>query len=145
MYWLWVAYAEPDDSREKIAFYLNRRSKEQKSLTVTLDRSRQEIADSFGIQKFSLIRTLAEMEQDGVIKIENRAITILNPQALHRWICLPTHFALSLTIWLKNELGLDVITEEKLPFQCEKNTFELEILYLCSRNIVGQIDFVKLL
>lgn len=65
-------------------FYLNRRSKEQKSLTVTLDRSRQEIADSFGIQKFSLIRTLAEMEQDGVIKIENRAITILNPQALHR-------------------------------------------------------------
>ena len=68
--------------REKIAFYLNRRSKEQGSLTVTLDRSRQEIADSFGIQKFSLIRTLTEMEQEGVIKIENRAITILIPQAL---------------------------------------------------------------
>ena len=45
---------------------------------VTLDKTRQEIADSFGIQKFSLLRCLSEFEDLGAIKIEGKKITILN-------------------------------------------------------------------
>ena len=43
-----------------------------------LERSRQEIADSFGIQKFSLLRVLSDFEKEGAIEIHGRTIKILN-------------------------------------------------------------------
>lgn len=47
-----------------------------------LPRSRQEIADSFGIQKYSLKRVLAEMEKEGILMVDGREITILKPEEL---------------------------------------------------------------
>ena len=64
--------------REKVAKYLFETAKEQQSRTITLDRSRQEIADMFGIQKFSLLRCLNEFEENGAIKVDGKKITILN-------------------------------------------------------------------
>ena len=64
--------------REKVAYFLIKAAERQKSRVVTLDKTRQEIADSFGIQKFSLLRCLSEFEDLGAIKIEGKKITILN-------------------------------------------------------------------
>ncbi len=64
--------------REKVAYLLMERAGEQGSNTIHLHRSRQEIADSFGIQKFSLLRVLADFAKQGAIKVNGREITILD-------------------------------------------------------------------
>jgi CRP-like cAMP-binding protein len=64
--------------KEKVAQYLIKIATEQQSRTIKLDASRQEMADIFGIQKFSLLRCLSEFEDNGAIKIEGKTITILN-------------------------------------------------------------------
>ncbi len=64
--------------REKVAYFLIKAAKEQQSRTIKLSNSRQEIADTFGIQKFSLLRCLSEFEDNGAIKIDGKQITILN-------------------------------------------------------------------
>ena len=64
--------------REKVAYFLMKAAKEQQSRTIKLSNSRQEIADTFGIQKFSLFRCLSEFEDNGAIKIDGKQITILN-------------------------------------------------------------------
>lgn len=64
--------------REKVAYFLMKAAKEQQNRTIKLSNSRQEIADTFGIQKFSLLRCLSEFEDNGAIKIDGKQITILN-------------------------------------------------------------------
>lgn len=64
--------------REKVAYFIMKAAKEQQSRTIKLSNSRQEIADTFGIQKFSLLRCLSEFEDNGAIKIDGKQITILN-------------------------------------------------------------------
>ena len=64
--------------KEKVAQYLIKMAIEQQSRTIRLDVSRQEMADIFGIQKFSLLRCLSEFEEKGAIRIEGKTITILN-------------------------------------------------------------------
>lgn len=64
--------------REKVAWLLMERMGEQGSNTIHLYRSRQEIADSFGIQKFSLLRVLADFEKKGAIKVNGKEITIID-------------------------------------------------------------------
>ena len=64
--------------REKVAYFLMKAAKEQQSRTIKLSNSRQEIADTFGIQKFSLLRCFSEFEDNGAIKIDGKQITILN-------------------------------------------------------------------
>ena len=49
---------------------------------LTLPLSRQAIADTFSIQKYSLQRCLSELKADGVINFEGRAVHILKPQEL---------------------------------------------------------------
>lgn len=68
--------------REKVAFFLQREARNQNSLKILLPRSRQEIADSFGIQKYSLLRVLSEMEKEGSLSIDGREITLLKPDRL---------------------------------------------------------------
>jgi len=68
--------------REKLAQMLLDLSRRQQSRTVTLEKSRQEIADMFGIQKFSVLRQLAAFQDEGAITIEGKQITILNPRLL---------------------------------------------------------------
>lgn len=64
--------------REKVAYLLLERAGEQASNVIHLHRSRQEIADSFGIQKFSLLRVLSDFAKEGAIKVDGRQITILD-------------------------------------------------------------------
>lgn len=64
--------------KEKVAYLLLERAGEQGSNVVHLSRSRQEIADSFGIQKFSLLRVLADFARAGAIRINGREVTILD-------------------------------------------------------------------
>lgn len=64
--------------REKVAYLLMERAGEQGSNEVHLERSRQEIADSFGIQKFSLLRVLSDFEKEGAIEVDGRNIKILD-------------------------------------------------------------------
>ena len=64
--------------REKVAYLLMERAGEQGSNEVHLERSRQEIAGSFGIQKFSLLRVLSDFEKEGAIEIDGRNIKILD-------------------------------------------------------------------
>lgn len=68
--------------REKVAYLLLERVGEQNSNTIRLTRSRQEIADSFGIQKFSLLRVLSEFEKEGVIRVDGKTIEIIDRSRL---------------------------------------------------------------
>ena len=68
--------------REKVAIYLLEQSKLRNSDDFMLQKSRQEIADSFAIQKFSLQRCLKEYAADGVIKLNGKQIVILNREKL---------------------------------------------------------------
>lgn len=68
--------------REKVAWLLLKRAEEQGSDSITLLRSRQEIADSFGIQKFSLVRILSDLEKEGAISVHGREITIIDRKRL---------------------------------------------------------------
>ena len=68
--------------REKVGYFLKEASKKQGSDVVLLDKSRQEIAESFGIQKFSLLRTMSELAEAGAIRVEGKRITILDRSKL---------------------------------------------------------------
>ncbi|MEI6556654.1 MAG: Crp/Fnr family transcriptional regulator [Paludibacter sp.] len=65
----------------KIAYFLLEQSKEH-GLTFTLNRNQTELADFFGIARPSLARSLSEMAQDGIISINKKEYTILNPKGL---------------------------------------------------------------
>ena len=64
--------------KEKVAYLLLELAGEQGSNVIHLSRSRQEIADSFGIQKFSLLRVLSDFVKAGAISINGREVTILD-------------------------------------------------------------------
>jgi CRP-like cAMP-binding protein len=68
--------------REKVAHYLDEISKKRNSNVITLDVSRQEIADHFAIQKYSLQRVLAEFVKGGAIKVHGKSITILDREKM---------------------------------------------------------------
>ena len=68
--------------KEKVKFYLRAEALAQRSKVITLGKSRQHLADSFAIQKFSLIRCLAELAEDGSISIHSKEITILDIRKL---------------------------------------------------------------
>lgn len=64
--------------REKVAIFLLEQSRIHKSDDFMLQKSRQEIAESFAIQKFSLQRCLKEFAADGIIQLNGKQIIILN-------------------------------------------------------------------
>jgi len=51
--------------REKVSLYLKEQSRQQQTQNIFLPLSRQELADHFGIQKYSLLRCLNELKQEG--------------------------------------------------------------------------------
>lgn len=65
-------------AREKIIRFLRSEAAAQRSHRITLNLSRQRIADSFGIQKFSLMRCLAELAREGVIRVEGKIVEIVD-------------------------------------------------------------------
>ena len=68
--------------REKVCHYLHEEMVRQHSVLLTLPLSRQALADTFSIQKYSLQRCMSELKADGVINFEGRAVHILKPQEL---------------------------------------------------------------
>lgn len=64
--------------REKVSLYLKEQSRQQQTQNIFLPLSRQELADHFGIQKYSLLRCLNELKQEGAILVEGRHIQILS-------------------------------------------------------------------
>jgi CRP-like cAMP-binding protein len=64
--------------REKVAIFLLEQSRLHKSDDFMLQKSRQEIAESFAIQKFSLQRCLKEFAADGIIQLNGKQIIILD-------------------------------------------------------------------
>ena len=63
--------------RDKIIFFLKEEQRRQQSNTIQLSMSRQELADHFSIQKYSLQRALNELQESGVIRIDGKTIEIL--------------------------------------------------------------------
>jgi len=72
-------------AKGKIADHILKLMRDQQSQVVRLTSSRQELADGFGIQKFSLIRALNEMVEDGAISVNHREVTILNAAQLKKY------------------------------------------------------------
>lgn len=69
--------------RKKLAtFFLEKTTAE--SGTFTLKRSRTQLAEFFGVQRQSLARSLKEMEDDGIIKLDGRKVTIIDRNKLIR-------------------------------------------------------------
>jgi CRP-like cAMP-binding protein len=69
-------------AKEKVAQLLLEECNSQHSTIIHLDKSRQELADSFGIQKNSLIRALNDLTADGAIEVRRREITIIDKEKL---------------------------------------------------------------
>jgi CRP-like cAMP-binding protein len=61
-----------------VILYLKEQSRLQQTKDILLTFSRQELADHFGIQKYSLQRCLNELKQEGSILVEGRHVHILS-------------------------------------------------------------------
>lgn len=69
---------------EKVRHMLDLLVRQQYSMTVTLNNSRQEIADTFGIQKYSLQRCLTDLAARGEIILDGKRITLTSQYGKHR-------------------------------------------------------------
>jgi CRP-like cAMP-binding protein len=67
-------------AKEKVAQLISDEYKIQHSDVIRLNKSRQELADSFGIQKNSFIRALNELASENIIRVKGREITILDKE-----------------------------------------------------------------
>ncbi len=68
--------------REKIAQYILTMGGNEKN-TIMMTQSQTNLADFFGVARPSLARAFHELEQDGIIRIERREITLLNKEKLN--------------------------------------------------------------
>ena len=68
--------------KERLCFYLQEEIVRQGTTDLILTLSRQEMAESFGVQKYSLQRCLNELKQEGIIDYDGRHIKVLKPSGL---------------------------------------------------------------
>jgi CRP-like cAMP-binding protein len=68
--------------KEKVAQLIIHESDVQQADTISLPKSRQALADNFGIQKNSLTRALHNWASEGAISVNGRTITILDRDKL---------------------------------------------------------------
>ena len=71
--------------KEKIATFLLRKATVMHCDSVPLSLSRRQLADVFGIQKSSLIRTLNELEHDNLILFERKRLSFSMYMACKRY------------------------------------------------------------
>ena len=64
-------------TREKLMRYLNIQAAEQGSRTVTMDFTRQELADYLCVDRSAMCTELTRMQRDGLIRCEKRAFELL--------------------------------------------------------------------
>lgn len=69
--------------REKIANYILG-NMTQTSNTFTLNQSQNELAGFFGVARPSLARAFAELENEGILRLERREITIIDKEKLNK-------------------------------------------------------------
>ncbi|MCF7925183.1 MAG: Crp/Fnr family transcriptional regulator [Candidatus Izimaplasma sp.] len=65
-----------DTLRDKILYYLYEQKKLQDSNIVTLDQSKEELAEALYVRRPSLSRELAKMKNEGLIDYDRHTITI---------------------------------------------------------------------
>ena len=68
--------------REKLASYLLDIAKRTNKDQFMIETSRQELANMFAIQKFSLQRVLSEFQKEGIIRANRKWFTILDREKL---------------------------------------------------------------
>jgi CRP/FNR family transcriptional regulator, dissimilatory nitrate respiration regulator len=68
--------------REKVAYYLLTLAKSETKTTLVLPKSHQELAEFFGVARPSLARVFAEMQEEGIININRREISIIDKKRL---------------------------------------------------------------
>lgn len=64
--------------KEKVAHYLLSLSKSDSKATILLPKSHQELAEFFGVTRPSLARVFAELQDEGIITVNRREISIIN-------------------------------------------------------------------
>ncbi len=69
--------------KAKLAFYLLDLAKPDKT-EVELTQTQQDIADYFGVARPSLARTFGELEEEGLIRVDRKKVSILNRDGLAR-------------------------------------------------------------
>jgi len=68
--------------KEKVAHYLLNLSQNESKSTIVLPKSHQELAELFGVTRPSLARVFAEMQDDMILTVNRREITIINRHKL---------------------------------------------------------------
>ncbi|RPH32099.1 MAG: Crp/Fnr family transcriptional regulator [Bacteroidales bacterium] len=68
--------------KEKVSHYLLSLLQGDSNKTITLSKSHQELAEFFGVTRPSLARVFAEMQDEGIITVNRREITIINRNRL---------------------------------------------------------------
>lgn len=71
--------------RGKLAYYLLQHTPPGES-SCAMNRNQRELAELFAVARPSLARTIAEMEEEGIIRYEQKTIHILNKHALQQLI-----------------------------------------------------------
>lgn len=71
--------------RGKLAYYLLQHTASGES-SFELDRNQTELAELFAVARPSLARTIAELEEEGIIRHEKKTVYILNRNALQQLI-----------------------------------------------------------
>jgi CRP-like cAMP-binding protein len=69
--------------KEKMANYILTNLKKDSNI-YQLNQSQTELADFFGVTRPSLARALAEMEDEGILRVERREIAILDKDKLNK-------------------------------------------------------------
>lgn len=69
--------------KEKIAHFLLQLAGE-KFHSIELRHTQQQLSDMFGVTRPSFARVLGEMQQDGLIKIEKKTVTLVNKEKLNQ-------------------------------------------------------------
>ncbi len=64
--------------KEKVAHYLLSLAKSETRTTLIIPKSHQELAEFFGVTRPSLARVLSEMQDEGIIHVNRREVTILS-------------------------------------------------------------------
>ena len=68
--------------REKMADYILDEARRRNNDSFILSMSRQDIADMFAVQRFSVQRVLREFNEEGIIRLNGKYITILDKEKL---------------------------------------------------------------
>ena len=77
-----IRQLEMKTTKEKVVEYLRMQAKESDDNNINIIGTRQDIADLIGVQRYSLVRCLDQLQKQGIIKVERKKITVLDMRSL---------------------------------------------------------------